>query len=79
MKNGSNNQKITDLSDHLFSEILAEQQKFSNVKGPDDDKKNLCEIHLEKYQENRGRGFVFNYLSSGRGHGPFTVMVDGSI
>ena len=79
MENGVNNTKISELSDQLFSEILIHQQKYMGVKGPDDDKKNLCQTYLDKYQERRGRGFVFKYLSSGRGHGPFTELIDGSI
>ncbi len=34
---------------------------------------------LEDYGDNRGRGFIFDNLSTGRGHGPFTEHQDGSV
>lgn len=79
MINGVNNPEIQDQINKLFSSILKEQQKFSAVKESDGDKKHLIESALKEYEELKGRGFFFNYLSSGRGHGPFTENVDGSV
>lgn len=63
----------------LFSSILQEQHKFMGVRPFDEDKKHLIEEKLNSYSKSRGKGFYFNYLSSGRGHGPFSEMIDGSI
>jgi 4-aminobutyrate aminotransferase/(S)-3-amino-2-methylpropionate transaminase len=65
--------------DQLFSSILIEQKKFDHIKGPDEDKKDLFKTKLAEYQKRRGRDYFFSYLSSGRGHGPFTEMIDGSV
>ncbi len=74
-----NNEKIQEYSNKLFTEILAEQKKYMGIKPADEDKAHLTEKTLEKYTGMRGKGFFYNYLSSGRGHGPFTELIDGSI
>ncbi|WP_127715639.1 aminotransferase class III-fold pyridoxal phosphate-dependent enzyme [Halobacteriovorax sp. HLS] len=79
MTTGVSNEEIHDLSNKLFSSILLEQQKYMAVKGPDEDKKNMNEAVLTEYEQLKGRGFFFNYVSSGKGHGPFTELVDGSV
>lgn len=79
MTTGVSNEEIHDLSNKLFSKILLEQQKYMAVKGPDEDKKNMNESVLTEYEQLKGRGFFFNYVSSGKGHGPFTELVDGSV
>ena len=79
MTTGASNSEIQDLSNKLFSSILIEQQKYMSVKGPDEGKKHLSESVLTDYEQLKGRGFFFNYVSSGRGHGPFTELVDGSV
>lgn len=71
--------EIQENLNKLFSSILLEQQKIMGVKASDEDKKHLIEQELVTYSKNRGKGFYFNYLSSGRGHGPFTELIDGSI
>ncbi len=42
---------------------------------------NLIELRntLDKFEQDRGIGFYFEYISTGKGHGPFTELVDGSI
>jgi 4-aminobutyrate aminotransferase-like enzyme len=76
---GVNSKKIDEQINALFSEILQEQQKISALRECDEDKKHLVEKFLSDFTSNRGRGFFYNYLSSGRGHGPFTELVDGSV
>ncbi len=76
---GVSNEEVLDLSNKLFSSILLEQKKFMGLKGPDAGKENMNEEILNKYEKDKGRGFFFKYVSSGRGHGPFTELVDGSI
>lgn len=76
---GVDSKKIKDQINDLFSTILIEQQKFDAIKAPQDEKKHLVDSALEKYKNNKGRGFFFNYLSSGRGHGPFSEIIDGSV
>lgn len=74
-----NNEKIQEHINKLFTEILKEQKKYMGVKKPDEEKSHLTEDLLKKYESMRGKGFFYNYMSSGRGHGPFTELVDGSI
>ena len=77
MEAGVNSKEIQDQMNSLFSSILIEQQKINSVKGPND--KNLQKTILESFQKDRGQKFFFDYMSSGRGHGPFTELVDGSV
>ena len=72
-------EKIQEQINKLFTEISTEQQKINGIKPADEDKKNLVEETLRKYQVLRGRNYFFNYLSEGRGHGPFTQLIDGAI
>ncbi len=73
------NDKIQEYSNKLFTEILAEQKKYMGIKEADEDKAHLTENMLKKYESMCGKGFFYNYMSSGRGHGPFTELIDGSI
>ena len=77
MEAGVNSKEIQDQMNSLFSSILIEQQKINSVKGPSD--KNLQKNLLESFQSDRGQKFFFDYMSSGRGHGPFTELIDGSV
>ncbi len=79
MTPGVNSSKVQKGIDQLFSNILMEQQEFNSIRPADADKKDLIKDTLANYSKGRGRGFIFNYLSSGRGHGPFTELVDGSV
>ncbi len=79
MSIGVNNNAIESQINDLFSSILIEQQKIDQIKTADPDKTNLTETMLKEFEKVRGRGFFYNYLSSNRGHGPFTELVDGSV
>ncbi len=79
MINGVNTEEIQEQINKLSSTILMEQQRVKGVRPADEDKKHLTDAALEEYAKDKGRGFFFNYLCSGRGHGPFTELVDGSI
>jgi 4-aminobutyrate aminotransferase-like enzyme len=74
-----NSNEIHDQINKLFSSILLEQKKYMQVKGPDEGKSHIVEDMLKDYTARRGKGFFYNYMSSGRGHGPFTELIDGSI
>lgn len=76
---GVQNPEISEHFNKLFSAILIEQQKFNKVKPADADKKDLIINKLKDYEQLRGRGFFFNFMASGRGHGPFVELVDGSV
>lgn len=76
---GAINQKIQDSSDQLFSEILQEQKKFQGIRPAQEEKQQIHQQLLEDFAKVKGRGFFYQYFSSGRGHGPFTELTDGSI
>ena len=65
--------------DQLFSSILISQQQFNAIRPPDPAKIPLQEKKLAEFAQLRGRALVYPYLSSGRGHGPFSEMLDGSV
>ncbi len=79
MSTGIQNNRIDEHLNLLFSEILLAQQEFSQLREPDLDKLDLIPQKLKEYEEVRGRGFFFPLIASGRGHGPFSELIDGSI
>ena len=79
MLKGVTNKSIQESFDQLFSNILLEQSQFQGIKKAEPDKKEYLDQLLKKYELNRGRGFFYPYISTGRGHGPFSELQDGSI
>jgi 4-aminobutyrate aminotransferase-like enzyme len=79
MTTGAMNDSVHEALNKLFSEIYLEHQKINALKPPEEDKKHLVESILSGYVQNRGQNIFYNYVSSGRGHGPFTELVDGSV
>lgn len=79
MQFGVHSENISELSDRLFSSILEEQQKFAHLKPADPEKLPQSKSLIESFAKVKGRGFFYDYFSTGRGHGPFTELVDGSI
>ena len=79
MSNGIHNNRIDEHLNLLFSEILLGQQEYSKLREADEDKLDLIPQKLKEYEEVRGRGFFFPLIASGRGHGPFSELIDGSI
>lgn len=72
----------TDINEHfnkLFTAILLEQQKFDKIRPADEDKKELITQKLKEYETLKGRGFFYPFMASGRGHGPFVELIDGSV
>jgi 4-aminobutyrate aminotransferase-like enzyme len=76
---GIYNQDIQNCIDQLFSSILFNQSKFDKISAADPSKVELQNSIIKEFQSLRGRDLVYNYISSGRGHGPFTELVDGSV
>ena len=77
--NGANNRSIQEKMDLLFSEILMEQQKYMQVRPADPEKKIVMDNMTKDFAQLKGRELFYNYMSTGRGHGPFTELVDGSV
>jgi len=69
---------ISESFDQLFSKILKKQQANCKITNSDPEKVKLSKEILDHFSKLKGRGFVYNYLSTGIGHGPFTKLVDGS-
>lgn len=71
-----------DISEHfnkLFTSILLEQQKINQLKNPDEEKRALLLEKLKEYESLKGRGFFYPFMASGKGHGPFVEILDGSV
>ena len=80
---GAKNKEISQKTDELFSAILLEQRKIDSPRpAPALSGHALMaqlESLLEEYEQFRGRAFFYPYISTGRGHGPFTELMDGSV
>lgn len=76
---GVQSAEIQEHFNKLFSAILLEQQKIDHIKQADEDKLDLLATKLKEYEQLKGRGFFYPFMASGRGHGPFVEMIDGSI
>lgn len=76
---GVQNTSLSSLKDELFSQILLAQKEYMQVRPGDEDKKELLKTVLDQTAELKGRASFFPYISSGRGHGPFTELIDGSV
>ncbi len=76
---GVNTPDIQQQMDQLFSSILLEQQKFNKIQKADESKKQHMLEKIKTFETYRGRAFFYSYLSTGRGHGPFTELLDGSV
>jgi len=79
MNHGIFNTQIEREIDQLFSSMLLEQKSFQGVKPAREDKKELLRKMISELEKARGRALYFPYLSSGRGHGPFAELIDGSV
>jgi 4-aminobutyrate aminotransferase / (S)-3-amino-2-methylpropionate transaminase / 5-aminovalerate transaminase len=79
MNQGISTKQIEREIDQLFSSLLIEQKRFQKVIAPQADKKEESEKLISELAHVRGRALYFPYLSTGRGHGPFTELIDGSV
>lgn len=79
MKFGVSSEQIDDSLNQLFSAIFLEQRKISKIRPAQDDKKEMMQKLLAEYADLKGTALIYDYMSSGRGHGPFTELLDGSV
>jgi 4-aminobutyrate aminotransferase-like enzyme len=63
----------------LAALIIQEQQKINQLRPPQANLAADYAASLTELAELRGRNLIYPYLSSGRGHGPFTQLADGSV
>jgi len=70
---------IEESFDLLFSKILKKQQLISEIQQANPEKAEISKNILDHYAKLKGRGFVYDYLSSGQGHGAFTKLLDDSV
>tara|TARA_R110000868_G_scaffold100128_2_gene275367 strand:+ start:4454 stop:5779 length:1326 start_codon:yes stop_codon:yes gene_type:complete len=73
---GVYDQSIQELEDKLFSNILLAQRQFDGVRPANTDRPHLLTDQLESA---RGCAIKLPTLYTGRGHGPFAEMLDGSV
>ncbi|PIP91107.1 MAG: hypothetical protein COW01_01235 [Bdellovibrionales bacterium CG12_big_fil_rev_8_21_14_0_65_38_15] len=76
---GVSNQTIQELEDKLFSAILIEQRQFNSIKKPVSEKIDFSKHCSAELSKTRGTELKNNPLFSGRGHGPYVELIDGSV
>ena len=79
MTYGVHTSDIENLINRLFSSIILEQRKYNSIKPADSNRRQIQNDILDIFKKNRGIGLYYDYISTGRGHGPFTELVDGSV
>lgn len=71
--------KIQESISQLLKLIQQEQSAINQIRPPSESKKNLLKEKLEQYSSLRGRNGYYPYISTGKGNGPFTQLIDDSI
>lgn len=65
--------------ENLIANTLKSSEHLNSVKPPDPSKLDSSQNMFKKYGQVRGRDLFFNYIGSGRGHGPYVELIDGSV
>ena len=69
--------------DKLVEELVQlrqdQTQELNVIKAADPDRKDKFEQSLAQYKQVRGRPLFYNYVGTGRGHGPYVELEDGSV
>lgn len=63
----------------LISNTLLGSEHLNAVKPPDPSKETESQELFKKFGKLRGRDLFFNYIGTGRGHGPYVELIDGSV
>ncbi len=63
----------------LISNTLKSSEHLNAVRSADPAKESLSKDMFAKYGKLRGRDLFFNFIGSGRGHGPYVELIDGSV
>ena len=79
MSQGVLTDSLHEQMDQLFSSILLAQRKIGALRPSDPERRSALKDFLRNYQQTRGRALLYPYCSTGRGHGPFTELLDGSV
>ncbi len=79
MKFGVSSEQIEESLNQLFSAIFLEQRKIDQIRPAQEEKKELMHKLIQEYAELKGTALIYDYMASGRGHGPFTELLDGSV
>lgn len=71
--------KIQDNIDQLLSLIQQERNSIDGVRPASTTKSRLLKEKLDQYSSLRGRAGFYPYISTGKGNGPFTQLIDDSV
>lgn len=73
------NPQITKAFDDICQAIIQENCSLNAIKEPQTEKKQSYEELIKKYENYRGGSLWHPYLGTGRGHGAFVELCDGSV
>jgi 4-aminobutyrate aminotransferase-like enzyme len=74
--------KTTDAQsafEKLISNAIKSSEDLNGVRPLDPSKTEQSKAMFAKYGKLRGRDLFFNYIGTGRGHGPYVELIDGSV
>lgn len=63
----------------LISNTLKASEHLNGIKAADPAKEKSSQEMFTSFGKVRGRDLFFNYIGTGRGHGPYVELVDGSV
>ena len=74
-----NSEEISQGIEKLLTLQQKECEGIKGIQAPDPQKKTEYEELIGEYAKARGRPLFYNYVGSGRGHGPYVELLDGSV
>ena len=75
----STNAKVNHLIDNLINEVTNANININSVRGPETQEQAQFNELIAYTNQLRGRPLYYNYLGTGRGHGAYVELTDGSV
>lgn len=73
------NSQIEDLVNRLTAEVSNQNLPFNKIREAKPELKVSYQEHLDQIGSLRGRPLFYPYIGTGKGHGPFVELADGSV
>lgn len=65
--------------DALIASTIESNKELTSVRPPEESKAKSSTEMYKKFGDLRGRGLFYDFIGTGRGHGPYVELIDGSV